>query len=464
MPNPFLTNNRKTPISGPKAYIDGRDGGGGSSTSGKVAGSSPTPAAKPVTGIKADTASKIEKKKEEKTKIAGAPLITAAVSPANKPQAKPSAPAAVVGAVGGAVGGATKKPEPEAPGAGGAVSGGGGGAGDAGYIPGSPGPSAPSGHGPTSFEKKKADIPDFKSMLDRWFDAAKEQSKAAIDYGTEQGVNALQRAEEDAQRQFQAQQRQIAIDEARGLDNQALYAEARGDKGGIGAAQYNSIMSAAAQNRMTVSQQQTKLSTDTARQIADLRAQGEFKKADALLELTQKYLGQLVSLEQWALNYQMDVDQFNFQIAKWEQSYQLELDQFDFQKQRWEADNAASVSSTGGGGSGGSSGGGSGGGYPAAAGMSPEEIKAVQRRLGVTPDGIWGPNTQAAYERQNGGSGGTGTKVVSTGGYNHLLGLMSSGALGGMPLADRVKIIEANYKAGNITRQEAEHLMDIVGA
>lgn len=41
---------------------------------------------------------------------------------------------------------------------------------------------------------------------------------------------------------------------------------------------------------------------------------------------------------------------------------------------------------------------------------------------------------------------------------------MSSGALGGMPLADRVKIIEANYKAGNITRQEAEHLMDIVGA
>ena len=122
MPNPFLTNNKKVPVSGPKAYIDGRDGGGGSSTSGKFAGnggggsstsgkfagSSPTPAAKPGTGIKADTASKIEKKKAEKTKIAGAPLITAAVSPAYKPQAKPSASAAIAGADGGAVGGATK--------------------------------------------------------------------------------------------------------------------------------------------------------------------------------------------------------------------------------------------------------------------------------------------------------------------------------------------------------------------
>ena len=434
MPNPFLTNNKKVPVSGPKAYIDGGDGGGGrstsgkfagnggggSSTSGKFAGSSPTPAAKPGTGIKADTASKIEKKKEEKTKIAGAPLITAAVSPAYKPQAKPSASAAAVGAVGGAVGGATKKPKPSAsaaiagavgpaPDISGPVAGGAGGSG-----------ATPSEGSTVTIEKKKADIPDFKSMLDQWLSAAKEQSDASINYGTEQGVNALQRAEEDAQQQFQAQQRQIAIDEARGLDNQALYAEARGDKGGIGVAQYNSIMSAAAQNRLAVSQQQTKLSTDTARQIADLRAQGEYKKADAVLELTQKYLSQLVSLEQWALNYQMDVDQFNFQLEKWAKSYQLELDQFNLQKQKWQAEYDLSLAklngtSTGGassggsggtytGGSGGTSYGGSGGTSSGSSGVNPSamtsaEVKEWQRKLGVTADGIWGPNTQAAYDK-----------------------------------------------------------------
>ena len=538
MPNPFLTNNKKVPVSGPKAYIDGRDGGGGSGASRKAADKSSTPATKPASKTSSSSATKtptttapwVKKDTTPTMPVTGNPIPTtsstnkssakdkidakknaaknnadgggrggkpidknplaSAMKPSTTttapwvkkdttptmpsghpmPTPKPSASAAIAGAVGGAVGGITKHPEPT-------VSGGGGAGGAAGITPdisgsiaGGAGGSgaAPSEGSTVTVEKKKADIPDFKSMLDQWLSAAKEQSDASINYGTEQGVNALQRAEEDAQQQFQAQQRQIAIDEARGLDNQALYAEARGDKGGIGAAQYNSIMSAAAQNRLAVSQQQTKLSTDTARQIADLRAQGEYKKADAVLELTQKYLSQLVSLEQWALNYQMDVDQFNFQLEKWAKSYQLELDQFNFQKQKWQADydlsaaklNAAQSGS--GGGSGGGSSGGSGGGYTAGKGMTTDEIKALQKQLGVTADGIWGPNTQAAYDKQR-GSGGTGTKVVSNGGFSHLLGLMSSGSLSGMPASDRTKIVEDSYKAGKITKQEAEHLLDIIG-
>ena len=49
---------------------------------------------------------------------------------------------------------------------------------------------------------------------------------------------------------------------------------------------------------MLNNQAQTKLSTDTARQIADLRAQGEFEKADALLELNQTYLSKLMEIQQ----------------------------------------------------------------------------------------------------------------------------------------------------------------------
>lgn len=261
-----------------------------------------------------------------------------------------------------------------------------------------PPPSAPAG----STGKITADVSGMRDLLDQWLSAAKQQQEAAINYGVEQGVNELRRAEEDAQQQYQAQQDQINIDEARAKDNQALYAEARGDRGGIGAAQYDSIMNAAAQNRLTVGQQQTKLSTDTARQIADLRAQGEYKKADAVLELTQRYLTQLMSLEQWALNYQMDVEQFNLQLEKWRAEYALSL-----AKLKGTSTGGASSGGSGGtytGGSGGTSYGGSGGTSSGSSGVNPSamtsaEIKEWQRKLGVTADGIWGPNTQAAYDK-----------------------------------------------------------------
>ena len=259
-------------------------------------------------------------------------------------------------------------------------------------------PGAPAG----STGKNTADVSGMRDLLDQWLSAAKQQQEAAINYGVEQGVNELRRAEEDAQQQYQAQQDQINIDEARAKDNQALYAEARGDRGGIGAAQYDSIMNAAAQNRLTVSQQQTKLSTDTARQIADLRAQGEYKKADAVLELTQRYLTQLMSLEQWALNYQMDVAQFNLQMEKWQADYALSL-----AKLKGTSTGGASSGGSGGtrsGGSGGTSYGGSGGTRYGSSGVNPSamtsaEVKEWQRKLGVTADGIWGPNTQAAYDK-----------------------------------------------------------------
>ena len=161
--------------------------------------------------------------------------------------------------------------------------------------------------------------------LEQWLAAAQKQQTSAIDFATNQAVQELVRAEQDAQAQFQQQRNQIDIDEARAKDNQALYAEARGDRGGIGAAQYDSIMNTAAQNRLAVSQAQTKLSTDTARQISDLRAQGEYEKADALLQLTQQYLSQLVSLEQWSLEYGLSVEKFNASLAQWQAEYEMSV-------------------------------------------------------------------------------------------------------------------------------------------
>lgn len=167
--------------------------------------------------------------------------------------------------------------------------------------------------------------PDLTSVLDKWLEAAKAQAEGKIDYATSNGINEIQRAQEDAQGQYQTQRNQIAADEARASDNQALYNERAGDRGGIGAAQYDQIANTAAQNRLTVNQAQTKLSTDTARQIADLRAQGEFEKADQLLQLSQSYLQQLISIEQWSAEFNLSVDQFNKQIEQWNYEYELKV-------------------------------------------------------------------------------------------------------------------------------------------
>lgn len=160
-------------------------------------------------------------------------------------------------------------------------------------------------------------------LADRQNQAAQKQAKAQVDHAVQQGVNELTRAEEDAQEQFQTQQNQVDIDEAKALDNQALYAEARGDRGGIGQAQYGHIQATAMNNRRAINTARTKLSTDTQRQIADLRAQGEFQKADAVLQLAQTYLGQLMDLQKWGAEFTMQEAQFNEQIRQWDEEFKM---------------------------------------------------------------------------------------------------------------------------------------------
>jgi hypothetical protein len=185
--------------------------------------------------------------------------------------------------------------------------------------------------GPNPERVEHVDTETLRNMLQQIVDAQKQQSENRVNYGVEQGVNDLNRAMEDAAKQYQTQRDQATADEMQALDNQALYAEARGDRGGIGEAQYASIQNTAAQNRRAVNDAQVKLGTDTARQISDLRSQGEFEKADQLLTLTQSYLSQLMNLEQWALGTNLSVDEFNSQLQQW-------VDEFNMQKQQYLSD------------------------------------------------------------------------------------------------------------------------------
>ena len=300
-------------------------------------------------------------------------------------------------------------------------------------------------------------------LLNQWKEASAQQQTGQIDYATQQAVTELERALADAAPQYQTQRNQIAADERKAMDNAALYAEARGDRGGIGQEQYNLIQSSAAQSRLAVSQAQTKLSTDTARQIADLRAKGEFEKADALLTLTQTYLSQLMSLQQWQVNYAMDYAQFQEALRQWQVEYEQNMAQLTgtlpggeltFAAKQQENEQLASIgkallsagvlpndsqlaamgmtkaqaqdyltvqglasAASSGTGSGSGSGTKTGSGPGTKTGSGPgtktgsgsgynngnqtrATIEALQTALGVTVDGKWGPATQAAAQKK----------------------------------------------------------------
>ena len=144
----------------------------------------------------------------------------------------------------------------------------------------------------------------------------------------QQGVKALDRNLQDSRAKFQTQRNQVDADEAKALDNQVLYAEARGDRGGIGKVQYGGIQNTAATNRQVVNSAEVKLQTDTARQIADLRAQGEFEKADKVLEISNKYLTELQNLEKWAKEKNVGVQEFNAKLRQWENEYLLKVGEY----------------------------------------------------------------------------------------------------------------------------------------
>ena len=172
------------------------------------------------------------------------------------------------------------------------------------------------------------DIAQQKAELAARENQEKGRAVLAADYAVAQGVKALDRNLQDSRAKFQTQRNQVDADEAKALDNQVLYAEARGDRGGIGKVQYGGIQNTAATNRQVVNSAEVKLQTDTARQIADLRAQGEFEKADKVLAISNKYLTELQNLEKWAKEKNVGVQEFNAKLRLWENEYLLTVGEY----------------------------------------------------------------------------------------------------------------------------------------
>ena len=172
------------------------------------------------------------------------------------------------------------------------------------------------------------DISQQKAELKARQNLEEARAKQAVNYAVSSGITDLHRNLQDAKAMYQTQRNQVDADEAKALDNQVLYAEARGDRGGIGKAQYGGIQNTAASNRAAVNSAQVKLTTDTNRQIADLRAKGEFEKADKVLEISNKYLTELQNLEKWAKEKNVGVQEFNARLSEWQNEYSLDVGKY----------------------------------------------------------------------------------------------------------------------------------------
>jgi hypothetical protein len=154
-------------------------------------------------------------------------------------------------------------------------------------------------------------------------DAGARQAAGEIDFATNQAVQKLLRARREAEDRYAEQRRQAAYDERQGLDNSALYAELRGDDGGVGRAQYDAVQAEAAGRRQTIADAQTRLAYDTQEKIASLRAEGEYKKADRLLALTQTYLKELSDMQKWAAEYNLSQQKLAQSVREWQSEFAL---------------------------------------------------------------------------------------------------------------------------------------------
>lgn len=142
-------------------------------------------------------------------------------------------------------------------------------------------------------ESKAANTKSYADSITKQYDAYLQGTQNQIDYQTQYKENQARRNYEDAVAGYQKQYRDLTASMYQNMDNQALSSQISGQRGGMATRSVGEIQNDYQQQRQALAFQQQKLATDTAREIENLRAQGEFDKADALLEARQQEFQQL---------------------------------------------------------------------------------------------------------------------------------------------------------------------------
>ena len=127
-------------------------------------------------------------------------------------------------------------------------------------------------------------------LIGAQYDAYRKQQDQSIDRQTGQEIRQAVRDYQDVRPEYQEQFRRQTADMYQEMDNEALEARLEGAYGGMATARVGAIHSGYQQQRQALSLRQEELAADTLRTIGELRAKGEFDKADALLQSRQMEL------------------------------------------------------------------------------------------------------------------------------------------------------------------------------
>jgi hypothetical protein len=187
----------------------------------------------------------------------------------------------------------------------------------------------PSADSISADDAKNTNTKSYADKINSQWAAYMQQQNNNIDQQTQQNVNKAQRSYADSLSSYRKQYGDATTDMYQGMDNAALTADVSGQRGGMATAQVNSVQNQYQQQRQQLALQQQKLATDTAREIEDLRAQGEFDKADALLKARQQQFQQL---------YEDAVRVDENQYSNWQYDNTLEREDQSIQRDQQNAD------------------------------------------------------------------------------------------------------------------------------
>ncbi len=153
--------------------------------------------------------------------------------------------------------------------------------------------------------------------LEREYAEAERRLGESIDRATRAAVEREEAAAAQRERELDSERDRIEIEGAQAKDASALYSELRGDRGGLGRAQYDSVLNETARERAQLARARQELAASAARNIASLQAEGEYEKAEKLMKLAQDKLSAVTKEQHWAAEYGSEQLQFSAKLNQW---------------------------------------------------------------------------------------------------------------------------------------------------
>ena len=153
--------------------------------------------------------------------------------------------------------------------------------------------------------------------IERQYAEAEKRLSASVDAATQAAVEKEKENARQRERELDAERDRIEIEGAQAKDASALYSELRGERGGIGRAQYDSVMNETARERAALGRARLELAASAARNIASLQAEGEYEKAEKLMKLAQEKLADVAKERRWAAEYGSEQLQLSAKLNQW---------------------------------------------------------------------------------------------------------------------------------------------------